>query len=363
MKIGILTFHNTNNFGAALQAYALQYYLVNDNHTVEFINFKIKEIEEYYALFYKPNTYISGFNKSLIHPFYRIFKAILEIPYKFNRKFKFNSFTADYLNIGIPYKKNNIIKYDLIICGSDQIWNPKHTQGFKKEYFGQIYSSHKKISYAASMGEYTLQENEQEIFSQLINHLDLISVRENEAKNLCEKYSNKKIEVVLDPVFLLSSEEWNKIINTTNIEKQKYILVYNLNKDKNIKQKAFELSNKYGYKIIELEVTNYFDKDEYKKIYSAGPIDFLGSIKEAEIVLTSSFHAAAFSIILKKEFYASNTTRIKSLLEQFNLEDRILFENQDPIRHNEEKIDYTKVYYILEKLVNHSKKFLKDAIK
>ena len=144
---------------------------------------------------------------------------------------------------------------------------------------------------------------------------------------------------------------------------KKYILVYNLNKDKKIQQKAFELRNKYGYEIIELEVTDYFNKDRYKKIYSAGPKDFLGWIKNAELVLTSSFHGTAFSIIYKKEFYASNTTRIESLLKQVGLEDRILCEDTNYTIQAYSDINYKNVYSKLDKLINHSKKFLHKATK
>ena len=212
MKIGIITFHNTNNFGAALQAYALQYYLVKNKYNVEFINYRLKEIDEHYALLYKPNEYMSGFKKTLLHPFYRIGKSILEIPYKFNRKIKFNTFSTQHLNIGELYNENKKnFTYDLVICGSDQIWNPKHTKGFKKEYFGQIASSNKKISYAASMGEYDLKNDDEMVFLKLINQLDLISVREYKTKEICEKYTNKSVEVVVDPVFLLNNEEWDEL--------------------------------------------------------------------------------------------------------------------------------------------------------
>lgn len=361
MKLGIITFHNTHNFGAELQAYALQYYLISKNHDVEFINYRLKQLDEQYALLYKPTLYLSGFKKSLLHLFVRMGRAILRVPYGFKRKIKYDAFKTQYLNISELDNDNKHSTYDVVICGSDQIWNPRITNGFNDKYFGNIAKSSKKISYAASMGEYDLTNDDKKIFSKLINQLDLISVRENKTKEICEKYTTKCVNVVLDPVFLLNKEEWDKLAIAHNVNK-KYILIYNINNHEEIRQKAFELSNKYGYEIIELIVNRYFVKERHKLIYSAGPQDFLGWIKNAEIILTSSFHGVAFSIIYKKEFYAFNTTRIESLLKQVGLEDRLLHEDMDHAIQTDKKINYNNVYIKLEKLINYSKHFLNNAL-
>lgn len=366
MKIGIVTFHNADNFGAVLQAYALQHYLYINGHDVEIIDFRLKNIDESYALIWKPNSYLDGFKKSILHPFYRLLKSVITIiikPFKIRRRINFISFRIKYLNISSRYPSNKKnFKHDIIICGSDQIWNPVHTREFRPEYFGQIGQCSKKISYAASMGEYSLQQEDGIIFKKLLNQLDYISVREEAAQQACIKYTNKSVKCVLDPVFLLDEKEWDEAIPTNKYDNSDYILVYNILKDEKIIKNALQLRDKYGYKIIEIEVKDSFKDDAYTKICSAGPKDFIELIKNAKIVLTSSFHGTAFSIIFKKTFYASKVTRIENLLKQINLENRLVsnlkLSNEDVLMN----IDYQNVTMKLNKLINESKNFLINSI-
>ena len=221
-------------------------------------------------------------------------------------------------------------KYRIFLCGSDQIWNPNY---FKKcNFLDFVSESNKKIAYAPSIGTTQLTENEKKKMKSYLDRFDKISVREESSKRLIESVVDKPVQVVCDPVFLLSREKWIEKMQLKEPE-EKYILCYFLGDNPEYQKMTEKLqeSLKIKVKIIPTNTFGYALGFETQK--TVGPKDWLSLLYGAEFVLTDSFHATAFSIIFNKSFYVlkrfsdtspkSQNSRIYHLLNMTGLEDRI----------------------------------------
>lgn len=385
-KIGILTlYHNSNNYGALLQAYALTEF-INKNikgKKAEQITYDIPyEKRDFKEIIGRKNFIKIVINKIFLKMRVSIFNFIVkrDISGKYSKRMKKNK---DFRNL-IPHSEeifsNNIEQlnnvYDIFISGSDQVWNPTW---FRSACFLDFVKDEKrKIAYAASMGINILTEKKAEKMIPLVNRIDYISVREKKAKDILQKYiSNKSISVVVDPVLLLPVNEWEKLA-VSPLSGHKYAFAYFLGeKRENIKyaKKIRKLLN------IELTTIPFLHMSYRKcernfgdnKIKDAGPKEFLGLIKDAELILTDSFHATVFSIIFKKKFYVfkrdgdnepdSMNSRITDLLENLGLANRIVTsKNQLSKVFLEKEIDYTYANTILDKEIKFSMEFLENAI-
>lgn len=367
MKIGILTYHFANNYGAVLQAFALKKYLDNNGHSATIINYDSE---------LKNSTNRRPINK-IVSFGWDVFRYL----FGYGRKKRgFNCFRKDYLNICEPVLKNlesfreYLCKndYQCMIVGSDQVWNP-YINGHDEAYFLNLPGfSGKRIAYAASFGISTIPEDYKKQIRDLLKTFNSISVREETAKNILNDFGICST-VTLDPVFLLN-DEWEQLINLKPIFSQKYILCYSMPGDKlvthKIKLQAKAISKKTGARII------YIGRKEYNYILPNGfdyncktPIEFLSLIKFADCIVTNSFHGTAFSLIFKKAFYSvvNNKTkgnkqlssRIVDLLTTLKLDNRIVkVSEQEEIK---EDINYD--YVEVSSLVDKSKKWIDDAIR
>jgi len=368
-KIGILTFHRPHNYGANLQAYALQEKLENLGYDTKIIDYR-NDILEKSTKIIKVNlkdVKIKGIIKQLI-------TNIIFLPKNFLRKKNFEKFQKEHYNLSIKYRtieelEKDKDKMNIYMVGSDQVWNTTITNGLEDVYTLNFKEKNAKyISYASSMGNGSFSsENEKRELMNRLEKFDALAVREKSAKELIEKETEKKVEVVLDPTLLLNDSEWTRIIKKERI-KEKYILVYTVIEDKEIFKIANKLSEITGMKIVTFRRTNGILKNVAKNLYIKGPEDFVSMFKNASYVVTSSFHGTAFSIIFNKKFFINycgkENKRIDSLLEILELDGRYI---KDDKEINEEKIkstiEYDKVNKILEKEREKSIRYLKDSIK
>ena len=337
MKIGILTFHDAHNYGAVLQAYALKTYLNNNGFETRIINYHHYTIPDGYP---KENN----------------------IP----RWEKFNKFISELIDeeekIYTSEEELEKLDMDFWICGSDQIWNPELTRGLNKGFFLNFKTDGKKISYATSIGHKKLDKKIERKFANNIEQIECISVREKTLKNYLKEFTDKNIELVLDPVFLLEKEDYDKL--TTENKYGEYILIYELVPDIRLTNIAKLISEKTNLKIIEL---NDKHKENYfcTQISDAGPKEFLTLMKNAKVIISNSFHATAFSIIFNKEFYIvsreNKNARMENILEIVGMQDRLI-EHIEEI-YKVKTIDYDKANEQLNIEKNNSKKFLKNALK
>ena len=293
MKITILTFQFAHNYGALLQAYALKDYLQQLDNQVDFVPYYPAWARVEYAI----NPFVKG-----VPPRRRI---RLGAQY-FKRKKQgqiFNDFISEELGVTETFSSEYrlvswINDHDCVICGSDQIWNDKIT-GNDSSYFADGVDS-RKIAYAASLGTTQLTNEQKSNIRNYLPEFSAISVREPSLAVAIEELINKKVNVVLDPVFLLDEMRWANFGISVGI-KEKYMFLYFLQENERLLQCAKEYAKRNGLKIYDVHPTMASRHDGCIRINNVGPKEFIWLVQNAECVCTNSFHATAFSTIFKKK--------------------------------------------------------------
>ena len=357
MKIGILTYHRSQNYGALLQAVALKRTLNKLGHKVSFIDYWPAYHKDMYRILRNDNFRSVGILKKC--------KTILSVCLRLlpilKRKKKFNSFISSYI---LPYCSSLHSHYDVVICGSDQIWRKQSGLGnkFNPIYFGggQIQTK-SYVSYAASMGPINLNEEERSVLYNWLINFKYLSVRESSLKEALDSIGLSDVMQVLDPTLLLSKDEWEKLIPFRKDNKHKYLVVYDLLKDSfdMTAIRNFASRNKLKIRVLKGAVQSIIPNS--KENQTAGPKEMLSLISGADYVFTSSYHGLAFAIIFAKPFFASfskNSERAESLLNLINQRSRLLppMASDIPTISN---IDYENVQEILGSARKKSIEFLK----
>ena len=255
------------------------------------------------------------------------------------------------------------LKYPYYVVGSDQIWNPDITCGLRKAYFGAFDNKWKKkvISYAASFGGAELARRHDKEFSKLVRHLDAISVREEAAVPYVERLYGKKVTAVLDPVFFLKKESWQKVERIPDrVKDRSYILVYVTEPNQAMSDYAKKLSQETELPVIEVRAGQLGTNAGFEVDHTAGPAEFLGYIHKAEYVVSNSFHAVAFSMIYEKQFLAFVHSRLgarmRNIIDIHGLQDRLCEEKPGIDIHD--KIDWETVRKRTKESVRASGEFL-----
>ncbi|MFI3262884.1 MAG: polysaccharide pyruvyl transferase family protein [Rikenellaceae bacterium] len=327
--VGILSFISSENYGANLQAVALQYKLNEFKVYNTYINYKHKEK-------------LSGIRK-LKHICFSCVRQIFG--YKLRKK-KTDIFRSKYLSLSDKVNSYDdlskiTIKYDSFIVGSDQVWNPRFVSPEENGYLLSFENSKPKYSYGSSFGVAEIEESDKVIYRNALNKFAILTVRENSGCNII-KDLGINAEVVLDPTLLLDQYEWLNFYNPKPIKNCKYILCYVMNGD----NLSIDYIRRYASNLrqsLDCDYNIYFIGDkEYKRLYfnynlicDAGPSEFLNLIHNASYVITNSFHGTCFAINFKKQFKTilrrTNrfNTRIEDLLNKLSLDDFIQYIDED----------------------------------
>lgn len=368
-----ITFHRAENYGSMLQAFALQ----------EFVK-GIRENVKYDILDYAPNVQKNLYR--VVPPVKDIKSALKSIvAFRYygqlcKKKNNFNKFLDEYLEctpIVHSSKKNlkSVINgVDLCIFGSDQIWNT-NGEDFDWIYMGEGIPVLRKISYAASMGSgYFIEgwnREHREKTKQLLDDFMELSVRESGAKKALMSITKNSLKVSqnIDPIFLLSKEEWISKLSIKKENRGKYILFYSLNPDKLVMKMIKEIENKLGIPVVVTKFNNMHDIiNLFEKKYDTGPIEFLELLYNAELVVSTSFHGVAFSILFNRPFYAINPysdSRLESILDFCKLEDRSI-QNIEDIKNIKDKwlkIEFSLANRAIELERKKSKVYLAKYVK
>lgn len=366
-KIKTITFQRAHNYGAVLQAYALQDKIEKMGYNCQIVDYMDNNIINHYKPFYIKNLGIKAKIKTII-------RNIIYYKKLTKRYNKFNNFIDKNLKLTEPINNVNDMEKaineddDVFIAGSDQIWNKQIVGELSDMYTLNFGSSKlKKISYAASVGNNENILNNKDEYMKKINQIDYISVREEDTKKELDKIVKKDINVVLDPTLLLTKEDWNEKISNIKDENEKYIFAYVVKGDDEYKKIVNYLSEKTGLKIIHCELRNRGYIKELKTAYSDGPLEFINYIKNAEYVVATSFHAAVFSILFHKKFFIipHRTTggRVTNLLEKLNIKNRVYY-NLEEFKNRDYNFE-TNWNSVENKLVQEREKsisWLKNAI-
>lgn len=372
MKINIITRHAISNYGSLLQSYATQKILKQNNCDSEIIDY-IREDEKTENLV---NTFVVNshfFNRNRFTRF--LYKKLQYSNFK-KMDTKFLEMRKQYLNLTKQTFSNSedLKKYNFdsnIFCtGSDQVWGKIGTSEFDENYFLNFVNSDAKcFSYAASFGKVNLSNEIKDKIPELLKKYSSILVRENSALEILDGYGIKEAKQVLDPTLMLDKDEWEKLITKKDDEynsNRKYILVYQLHHSKLFDSYLKKLAKKTKLPVIRISPSKYFALKPGKLKYLPNLSEFLSLFKNAEMVLTDSFHGTVFSIIFNINFIDIlpnlTGTRIESLLKLFNLENRIILGNEFNFELIDKKINYNSVNKILNNEKNNSNMILKDVL-
>ncbi|MBP1990379.1 polysaccharide pyruvyl transferase family protein [Paenibacillus eucommiae] len=366
MKICTITCHNVYNHGASLQAYGLLRYLKCCGHDVEIIDYKPKYLSNHYKLFSIDNPkWKKNILSKAIYLTLKLPKRILSL----KRKKAFDEFSSKHLIITkTRFTSNNELKKntpnaDAYLCGSDQIWNCLHENGKDPAFYLDFTPSNKiKAAYAASFATDTISEEYIPVIKERVERLDGVGVREKSGVKILERMNVTNTFNVVDPVFLLEQEEWS---NLGKIDfREKYILIYDFDNSILIKKLALEIAKERNCKIYNINPSKLKYADRYFNY--AGPEIFIALVKNAQFVISNSFHAAVFSIVYEKDFVIVNrteaiNTRMRDLLDDLKLNERLADENYS-LEKLMKKVDYSESKKILNEKIQFSKKYLKEVL-
>lgn len=231
-------------------------------------------------------------------------------------------------------KQLDQLTYDILVSGSDQLWNPDIFNGIDDVYFLNFGEAKLRISYAASAGSHLFNDTEKRNIQEWLSRYDSISVREDTLKAQIEPLTEKPVQLVADPTFLLKAEEWRELSRKNPFKaKGKYILLYMIGVPYAEYKKKYASVVRYYSKLLNLPVyavnpTSFIPvSGATKNLTGIDPFEFLTYIDNAELILTSSYHGIAFSLNFNKRFVAlknSNPVRIQQILDMCQLSDRFI---------------------------------------
>lgn len=362
MKIGIITFHNALNAGAVLQAYALQTFLVQLGHEAEFIDYcppRKFHLRDFLAK--SPKTILNKLENFYYYRKYssnNSFNRILKLsPIKF---FNYNDL------------KQNLPNYDVVIAGSDQIWN-FHITLSPIYLLSFVPTNKRKIAYAASLGQCHIDPSIYNEFREALSKFDAISVREKNGAEFIAKLLNNKIPIyhTVDPTLLISKEQYQQIIEKRNtVNNKHYLCTYILAELDNDNKKIIS----YIKNTLRLNIINVRNPDTCIKLKRAQniivtPTQWLYYITNSDFVICCSFHAVVFSILFHKPFIVlsppsfknqGGNMRINSFLYEIGLSDYIIntFDQNKIDSLIRKKIDWNKIETILAIKKEYSTNFI-----
>ena len=313
MKVGIITIIDNDNYGNRLQNYAVQKVMKEySDNVITIKNFCTTNARDRFflrklAAMCKKNTYSKE-------------KKRRESFREFNENILFTKRYCD------AYTDFN--KYDCIIVGSDQVWNP-NLGGLKEVDLVSLWDKPTKIALSASFGIDEINEKNKESLEKSLSKFNGISVREDSGKKIIEDVIDRKVQVLVDPTMLLSAKEWDNISKRPKqldeIPNEKYVLNYflgDLSKERMNEIKRVAEEN-------QCHIINILDKND--PFYTCGPAEFLYLEKNAFLICTDSFHSSVFAILYNRPFIVfdreqegvkSMNSRIDTLIRKLNLKNR-----------------------------------------
>lgn len=347
-KIGIITITGLGNYGNRLQNFALQQAIEKacDCRCETLIN---------------KSSRLKGYIKQVIMP-----RRGGLTP----REQKFQQFNDNYVHfsdirISNITRDNRLREYDWLVCGSDQIWNSDYPENDRAN-FGYFFPEQKVVSYAASFGTNKIAPNKKRRYAKYLRHMQAVSVREEKGKELVQELTGgDDIQVHIDPTLLLTAEEWVQIEKKPEMyHGDRYVLKYFLGEtNSEVNQKLEEYAAKHGFAIIDVISPD-------SPYYHIGPSEFLYLERNAELIVTDSFHSCVFAMIFKKRFIVTDRkergmqsmgSRMDTLLERFHLEHR-KFQGKGFEWLAAEQIDYMSVERSLAAEKDKSYQYLKRIL-
>lgn len=353
-KIGVITFHDYDNYGAILQSYALQKRLNELGNEAEIIDYSCPFIHHTFGL---SSLRIRGLAAYL-------YTAIGHICYLPRRR-KCNLFRKR-IRYSQPVTETDLPAagkwYDCYISGSDQLWDCKLTNFDRTYFLPFVDKGKKKYSYAVSLGEHLPPPEYEEEYKRLLSDYDCILSREYYGADAISHLTGKRPAVVCDPTLLLSGAEWAEFCKPP-AKKGKYILVYQLGLSRKMVRTAKMIAKETGCR-IEYVPFPLVGAVKCHINLSAGPAEWLGLIRNAEYVLTDSYHGVIFALLFNRPFYMISkgqhiNRRAEELLDKVGLSERII---DDSLSNIKDPVDFRQANQVIADFRTYSMEMLKKMI-
>ncbi len=312
-KLCILTFHNSRNYGAVLQAYALQKKMGEMLQCVEILDYRNEKIEDGLRLWICKSLRIKNF-----------VKAFLAFAFRFRKKAAFERFLHKYMKMSKRVERENMQTasrpYDIFVTGSDQVWNPGLTGNDEAFFLDFVEQDKCRIAYAASFGDGQAVIDDRKAC--LLRKFQLITLREDKARSGLEDALGRNIKVCCDPTILLEGDTWRGLA-AHRLKRDRYVFLFMIDESRQLVEYAGKLAREKGLCMVS-------NKKCLPFFLHISPEDFLSWVLYAEYVVTNSFHGTVFSLLFEKKFvshrYAKDgkmKARIMELLNKVKLEHRI----------------------------------------
>lgn len=371
-KVAIVTWIKYFNFGTFLQAYALQQvisdfgydvYILDDSPIVEESKKEARKINSVYHLLLALKCrllYLLQYVRN--KKYFKLCREGLKL---------YDNFQSSYLKVDkktLPLA-NLDSRYDIFVCGSDQIWFP--SLSIFSPYYYLSFTSKKKVAYAPSIGTTKYPETFIAKVKPLLNRFDALSVREKDGADILKSFLHREVSSVLDPTLLLPVEIWNSLLLPYRLFTKEYILCYFLsyNEDYMRYVRSFAFKKKLPIVVFALECRNWGFGD---KMIAGGPQEFLTAIHGASFVFTDSFHGTIFSLHFKKRFCVfkrfedsdsnNQNSRITNLLGLVNMKEFFIGKSDLCQVENLPLIDYRTVHAAIQQERNRSINYLKNSL-
>lgn len=368
MKVALMSFHNAANYGASMQAYALEKYLLDNGIDCEYINYVNDTRRHMYDM-----TFLV-MNSLRKKKFGAAIKYAVGSPFLNLRKARFKRFYKKYLKqtqkVYTTSQEASELNglYDYFIIGSDQVWALENNGGDMAYFLDFVTDNRKKISYSSSFGLAEIEDKYKEKYADSLSRFHSLAVRETIGQRIVKDLTGRDATLVVDPVFLLSKKQWEEIMPARK-NKESYIFSYT-NTDRQIEDflsTGYSLGNRKHYILSSHTRPQDFLNRQVRVKFCMPPQEFLRVIYDADLVVTASFHCLALSILFNKPFVVllmgdkGKDERLVNLLEQLGLQNRIWTPSMTP-EDIEAPINYESVNLIIEHMRGVSIKYLLTAI-
>lgn len=314
MKIGLITFHDTTNFGSLLQTYGLYKKVQELGYEIDVVDYQCKsivkrEVPQPFRLFQSPRGIIKDI----------LIESVNRRKYKALSKFLHENMTLSAVCDRFSVKKMSA-QYDKFIIGSDIVWGMDIIEGDLTYFLNFENDSRKKTAFSSSVGN-PWNEQDKKLIEPLLSDFCYIAVREDESADWVEELTGKRPDVVCDPTMLIDSKEWLKYTYPRK-DKENYVLVYFDSKNGECLSAAIKYAKANHLKV---KYINYgLPKKGVQNIKPISLEDFLSLINDAAKVFTASYHGMLFSIYFNKQFVYFNRahkSRMNTLARKLHVQD------------------------------------------
>lgn len=368
MKVALMSFHNAANYGASMQAYALEKYLLDNGIDCEYINYVNDTRKHMYSMTF---LVMNSLRKKKIGAAIRY---VVGGPFINLRKARFKRFYKKYLkqtkklytNSQEASELNDL--YDFFIVGSDQVWALENNGGDMAFFLDFVKDNRKKISYSSSFGLAEIEDKYKDKYAHYLSCFHSLAVRETIGQKIIKELTGRDATLVMDPVFLLSKEQWGKIMPKRK-NNERYIFSYT-NTDRQIADfmsTGYSFGDRKHYILSSHTHPLDFFNSQVRVKYCMPPQEFLRVIYDADLVVTASFHCLALSILFNKPFVVlligdkGKDERLVNLLVQLGIQNRIWTPSMT-VGDIENPIDYERVNERLNSMRISSVEYLMNSI-